>query len=753
MGGVWARILSVKDRQAAILFVSFMLLQSSVKAEEMFSYTNRLSREKSPYLLQHAHNPVDWYPWGEEAFEKARKEDKPIFLSVGYSTCHWCHVMEEESFSDVSVAEIMNKNFVPVKVDREERPDIDSVYMNYVTASTGSGGWPMNVFLTPDKKPFYGGTYFPPEDRYGMPGFGHLLSSLAESWKNQRQEITASADSAVTFLNKKSQETRNPSQLSAETLVEAFKRYEANVDDADGGFGGAPKFPRSHSLSFILRQFARTKNARALQITEKTLTAMARGGIYDQLGGGFHRYSTDARWRVPHFEKMLYDQAILARTYLEAYQVTHDEFYARIAREILEYVSDRMTSPEGGFYSAEDADSLDPENHVSANDPGASVPAGKKREGAYYVWRKSDLEKALPAAAAEIACYYYGVEPSGNALNDPHREFVGQNVLHVAHSIPEAASHFKKSEKEIIISLQESRQTLLGVRAKRPAPYLDDKLLTDWNGLMISAYAFGATVLDEPRYAEKAKRAAEFIRSKLKDAQGALWHRYRENTSGIEGHLNDYSFLIYGYLALYEATFEPTWLKEAKQLADGMIAVFWDTTDGGFFMTSGLAEKLITRPKELYDGALPSGNSIALLDLLLLSRFTGDKQYEALAQKALASFSSEVTAEPANYPQLLIALDFSIGPSQEIVMAAVPGDTTVAAMRREIYSRFIPNKIVLFHEDGQAGKSLETVSPFVKDKKPVKGKTAVYVCRHQACQLPVTDLEELKKSLNASTEK
>ena len=400
-------------------------MTSSAAAETMSVYTNRLSEEKSPYLLQHAHNPVDWYPWGEEAFEKAKREDKPVFLSIGYSTCHWCHVMEDESFSNPATAKILNEHFISIKVDREERPDIDTVYMSYVMAVTASGGWPMNVFLTPYKKPFYGGTYFPPEDRYGRPGFPNLLRSIADSWKNEKKQISDSADSAVNFLQKAGQTANVSSILSEKTLEEARRRSEANFDPEWGGFGGAPKFPRSHALSMLLRHWARTKDERALQIVEKTLKSMAAGGMYDQLGGGFHRYSTDAQWRMPHFEKMLYDQAILARTYLEAYQATHDQFYARIAREILDYVATRMTGPEGGFYSAEDADSLEPDG------------SGAKREGAYFVWKKSEIEKLLPPGDAEAFCHYYGIENSGNALSDPHKEFVGQNVLHVAH--PDAA--------------------------------------------------------------------------------------------------------------------------------------------------------------------------------------------------------------------------------------------------------------------------------------------------------------------------
>ncbi len=712
----------------------FIFISTLLKAEVVSEFSNRLAREKSPYLLQHAHNPVDWYPWGDEAFQKAKKEDKPVLLSVGYSTCHWCHVMEEESFSHPETAKIMNENFVSIKVDREERPDIDSVYMSYVMAATGSGGWPMNVFLTPDKKPFYGGTYFPPDDRYGIPSFGHLLQSIAHSWKTEKDKILESADSAVNFLAKSGTEKIQSTSLSEKTLNEAYRRLEANFDEKWGGFGRAPKFPRSHALSMILRVWARTKEVHALEIVEKTLKQMAQGGMYDQLGGGFHRYSTDGQWRVPHFEKMLYDQAILARTYLEAYQITQDDFYARIAREILDYVASRMTAQEGGFYSAEDADSPDPEN------------PSKKREGAYFVWKKDEIEKIQPSEDVEIFSYYYGVEASGNALHDPHKEFVNQNVLYVAHSVEETAVHFKKSVEQTLSSLSASKKKMLEARAKRPAPYLDDKVLTDWNGLMISSFAFASRVLEEPRYADIAEKAGKFIQEKLKDKNRNLLHRYRDGEAGIEANFNDHAFFIYGALALYEATFDPEWLGEAKRLSDQMIEKFWDKSGGGFFLTAEGSERLIARPKEIYDGAIPSGNSVAALDLLLLSRFTGDTKYESYAQKTLDAFSAVLSQDPANYPQMLMALDFSIGPSQEIVLAGDVKRPETQAMLHEIFSHYLPNKIVMLNEVG-----LEALSPFVKDKNPVSGKSTVYVCRDHTCQLPVTDVEAFKKLLNGNS--
>ncbi len=689
------------------LFLSFLLVSSTLEAGRTPKFTNHLINQKSPYLLQHAYNPVDWYPWGEEAFAKAKKEDKPILLSIGYSTCHWCHVMEEESFEDPKTAELMNRNFVSIKVDREERPDIDSVYMNYVMATTGSGGWPMTVFLTPDKKPFYGGTYFPPADRYGTPGFPTLLQSLAEAWKNKRNEITKSAESAAAFLNQ--EHGAGTQSLNEEVFFSFFERMKAGFDAEHGGFGHAPKFPRSHALSLLLRYWKRSGNAAALQMAEKTLDAMARGGMYDQLGGGFHRYSTDSQWRLPHFEKMLYDQALLSRTYLEAYQATHRENYAKIAREILDYVLSQMTSPEGGFYSAEDADSVDPEN------------LKKKREGAFFVWRKSEIEKCLTPEEAEVFIRHYGVLENGNVSQDPQGEFAGKNVLYVTNAGVGALRE---------APLHDARQKLLKVRSARPAPHLDDKILADWNGLMISSFAFASRVLNEPRYRAAAVKAGEFIETHL---QAPLRHRYRDGETAIDGNLNDYAFVIYGYISLYEATFDVKWLNEAQKLAHEMIDQFWDKSQGGFFLTAHGAEVLIARPKEIYDGAVPSGNSIAALDLRLLERMTEEKQFGEMAQKVLQTFSAQVSAEPTGYPQMLMALDTAIGPSMEIILSGDLEDKTIQAMVQEIYSRFIPNKVVTFHRG--------------------EGKAVAHVCRDHVCGLPITDVVQLRQKLESPNTK
>ena len=697
---------------------------------------NLLSKEKSPYLLQHSHNPVDWYPWGIEAFEKSRKENKPVLLSIGYSTCHWCHVMEGESFEDLETAKIMNEHYVSIKVDREERPDIDSIYMNYVMTTTGAGGWPMTVFLTPDQKPFYGGTYFPPQDRYGMPGFKTLLLSLADAWKNRHEEIQESAESAANYLSAPKRPTLSQNELGQETLYKFFERTKSGFDSEWGGFGRAPKFPRSHSLSMLLRYWLKTGNGEALSMAEKTLIEMSNGGMYDQIGGGFHRYSTDRQWRIPHFEKMLYDQALLATTYLEAYQVTHRERYERTAREILDYVSREMTGPHGGFFSAQDADSQDPFDQE------------KKREGAYFVWKKSEITALFLENEAAVIEYFYGVNDEGNALADPHHEFEGQNVLYRAHTLEETASKFKLTASDVHRIITAADKKLFQFRSKRPAPYLDDKILTDWNGLMISAFSLASRILDEPRYKEIAEKAGNFIHKNLQEENGRLLHRYRDGEAAIRANLNDYSFLIDGYLGLYEATFEADWLKKASILADSMICLFWDSNDGGFFLTASDAETLIARPKELYDGAVPSGNSVAVKALLMLERFTSQSRYRELSEKILKTFAAEIAEEPTAYPQMLIALDFALGPVSEIIIAGDRGDALTKAMLKEIYLRFMPNKIMMLHEQGAAGKAIETIAPFLRDQTVLNGKTTVYVCQNYACALPVADEDDLKKLLD-----
>ena len=714
--------------ETGVIFTLFLLMANTAFSGESRQETNRLSREKSPYLLQHAHNPVDWYPWGEEAFEKARSQGKPVILSIGYSTCHWCHVMEEESFEDPGIAAVMNQNFISIKVDREERPDLDAVYMNYVIAVTGRGGWPMTVFLTPDKRPFYGGTYFPPEDRFGMPGFRSLLLSIADAWKNRRHEIMNSADSAVSFLKQAESGPKEQVPFTGEVLDDAFETLRRRFDGDFGGFGPAPKFPMGHTVCFLLRYWQRSGNSEALAMVEKSLAAMAAGGVYDQVGGGFHRYSTDRRWFLPHFEKMLYDQAGLSRVYLEAYQATGKENYARISREILDYVLREMTDPGGAFYSAQDADSADPADPKT------------KREGAYYVWKRGELEALLLPEEAAVFSHHFGALENGNVEEDPQKEFVSRNVLYAASSIADTASHFKMDESKVREIIDRGKASLLQARAKRPRPHLDDKVLTDWNGLMIASFSYGSRVLNEPRYSRAAQGAARFISTTLTRKNGRLLHRFRDGEAGIEPTLDDYAFFIYGILELYQAMFDEQWLKEARRLALDMMDLFWDKEGGGFFLTSGDSEVLITRPKQDHDGALPSGNSVAVLDLLWLHRMTGERRFFDAAEKALQSFSALVISQPSGFTQMLMAFDFSLGPSYEIVIAKGSSGLALEEVMRQVDSEFLPNKVVLLH-------------PFLREQRALDGKTTVYVCRDFTCDLPATQLGELKERLAKSRHK
>jgi len=657
-------------------------------------------------------------------------------LSIGYSTCHWCHVMEEESFSNPETAEIMNKYFVSIKVDREERPDIDNIYMSAVMAMTGSGGWPLTVFLTPDRKPFYGGTYFPPDNRWGRPGLKTTLNSIADAWKNRRDEVLRSGDSLAQAIQQQVvTSTKKMFPLDKETLKRSYAQFLQRFDPTYGGFGSAPKFPMGHSLSFLLRYWKRTGEVKALEMVEKTLGEMSKGGMYDHIGGGFHRYSTDGQWRVPHFEKMLYDQAILARAYLEAYQATGKEEYAKTAREIFDYVLRDMVHPEGGFYSAEDADSPSLENPK------------EKKEGAFYLWTEDEIINVLGKEQGEIFCYYFGIEPKGNALQDPHGEFTERNILYIAHSLEETAMHFKKSVSQAEIIIKEGKEKLFNARSKRPRPSLDDKILVDWNGLMISSLAFGSRVLSEPRYRETAEKSAQFILKNLTREDGRLLHRYREGESAIAGTIEDYAFFIHGLIDLYEASFNPDYLKEAKHLADKMLRLFWDELEGGFFFVADDAEKLLTRQKEIYDGAIPSGNSIAALDLIRLRRLTMEKEFEEKVETLFKSFSNEISQMPNAYPQMLIALDFGLGPSKEIVIAGDINTEETHKMLRSIYSRFIPNKVVAFHPSGSKDERVVGLIPFLKEQLPLEGKTTAYVCENYVCKLPTTSVEKMQELL------
>jgi uncharacterized protein YyaL (SSP411 family) len=691
-------------------------------------HTNRLARETSPYLRQHAHNPVDWYPWGEEAFEKARTEDKPVFLSIGYSTCHWCHVMERESFEQESVAQVLNRAFVPIKVDREERPDVDRIYMTFVQATTGGGGWPMSVFLTPRLEPFFGGTYFPPDNRYGRPGFKSLLEHLENSWKTERARIEESGANVTAQLRHYLNQSKSGGgPLDANVYDSAFQVFRRSFDSVHGGFGQAPKFPRPAALHFLLRFYKRTGNEEALEMTLATLRAMAAGGMKDQLGGGFHRYSVDERWFVPHFEKMLYDQAQLAISYLEAFQIAGDAEFAQEARGIFEYVLRDMTHPDGGFFSAEDADSvIDPAN------------PREKGEGAFYIWRQEEIESALGQPAAGIFSMRYGVTRDGNVHEDPHAEFTGRNILYLHREIPEIARVFGIQPDRVHQVLRESEARLFQIRAQRVRPHLDDKILASWNGLMISAFAKGAQILDEPRYAAAANRAAEFLLSRMYDPAAGILSR----SGSIPGFLDDYFFVAQALLDLYETDFNAARIAQASALARKAIELFEDTRQGAFFSTSAGDPNLLLRIKEDYDGAEPSGNALAVLALVRLAAFTGRPDFLETAQRAAEALSVKLASEPSSSPQLLSAAWLSQSSVMQVVVAGEPSSTATKDMLRAVRARFLPDSVTML-----ASPELAALIPSVASMPALEGRATAYVCRNFTCDLPVNSVDELNALL------
>ena len=700
------------------------------------THSNDLIDEKSPYLLQHAHNPVNWHAWGEKAFQLARQQDKPIFLSIGYSTCHWCHVMEEESFSNTSIAKVLNDYFISIKVDREERPDVDHIYMQAVQAMTQQGGWPLNVFLTPELKPFYGGTYFPPEDKWGRPGFSTLLLAIANKWSAERSQIVDSSNQLTRALAEAATQSFQGNALSQTTLEEAYQQFQKQFETHYGGFDHEPKFPRAHALSYVLRCWRRQGDESSLNMVTKTLDEMAKGGIYDHIGGGIHRYSTDMRWFLPHFEKMLYDQAIAVRTYVEAYQVTGKADYANHAKDILAYVLRDLHSPQGAFYSAEDADSFPPDG------------SPKKREGAFYVWMQKELKEALDENEFNLACFLFGIEAQGNVENDPHQEFTGQNVLSLTHSIPEAAAHLSLSEAHVKSIWASVRQKLMQQREKKPRPHLDDKVLTDWNGLMIASLAFAGRVLNHAEYIQAAQKAADFILNHMIREDGRLMHRFRDADVAIEALLDDYAFFVYGLTELYEATFETRYLSCAVELTEKMLILFWDQQNGGLFFRGNDQEPLIAPAKEIYDGALPSGNSIAALNLLRLGHLTSRSDFLKKSEALLQAFSRQVSHYPAAYPQFLIALDFAVGPSREVVVVGSRKDETVKQWLATINQSFYPNQVVIWRPDQEdQAKALLTLIPFIQKQKMVEGKATAYICENFACQLPTTNRETFEKQL------
>ena len=694
-------------------------------------HTNRLAQEKSPYLLQHAHNPVDWYPWGEEAFQAARVHNKPIFLSIGYATCHWCHVMERESFENEEIAALMNRHYVAIKVDREERPDVDRIYMTFVQATTGSGGWPMSVWLTPELQPFFGGTYFPPENRWGHPGFGSILTQIAQAWASDRQKIEESARHVVEQLKKQVEVApgRAGAPYDAATLESAFSIFRRTFDSSLGGFGPAPKFPRVSVHHFLLRYYARTKNPEALDMVLLTLREMAKGGMNDQLGGGFHRYSVDDRWFVPHFEKMLYDQAQIAISCLEGLQVTGDRQYADTARRIFDYVLRDMTDAGGGFYSAEDADSAIAPAHPDL-----------KGEGAFYIWSLEEIRSLVSQPAADWFCYRYGVAAGSNVESDPHGEFTGKNILYQAHTVEETARHFSQPPGAVQNGIDRACGLLMAARAKRVRPLLDDKILTAWNGLMISAFAKGGAVLDDPRYAEAARRASEFVIGHLYDApSGRLLRRYREGDAAIPAFLDDYAMFVQGLLDLYEAQFDRRHLELAARLTEKQIELFEDTESGAFFSTAAGDHRLVLRVKEDYDGAEPSGNSVALMNLVRLARMTNRAAFAASAERTLAAFASRLALAPVAIPQMLTACEFLLGEPREIILVGRRDSVEMRALLRELHTRFVPSRVLLMIDSTETRQALAAAIPSVASMNPVEGRASAYVCRNYTCQLPVSE--------------
>ena len=693
--------------------------------------TNRLIKEKSPYLLQHAYNPVDWYSWSDEAFNKARQGDKPVFLSIGYSTCHWCHVMEKESFEDEEVAKLMNDTVISIKVDREERPDIDGIYMSVCQMMTGSGGWPLTIIMTPDKKPFFAGTYFPKESRYGRTGMKDLILQVKQLWKTKREELLKSSEKISSALMSSSSFTDgNP--LNEDVFKTAYKEFEERFDEEFGGFGNAPKFPTPHNLMFLLRYWKRYGNVKALEIVEKTLIEMRKGGIYDHIGFGFCRYSTDREWLVPHFEKMLYDQALLVMAYSEAYQATKKIFYKETAEEILTYVMRDMISGEGGFYSAEDADS-------------------EGEEGKFYLWTTDEIKEIL-GNDSEIFIKFFNVEKEGNLpdgeaglIDSVHNTRSDKNILHIKKGLSEFAVENDIDEKEFKKMLENGRQKLFEVREKRIHPYKDDKILTDWNGLMISAFSKAAQVFGKNIYSDYAVKAADFILLKMFDAGGRLLHRFRESDAAIFANVDDYVFFTAALLDLYETTFEVKYLKQALRLNDDLIEHFWDEERGGFFFTPGYGEKLITRQKEIYDGAIPSGNSVAMLNLLRIARITMNNSFEEKADKINRAFSRQIGKYPAGFTQFLVGLDFAIGPSYEIILTGEKNTKEASLFLSIIEDRFIPNKIILFISSAE--DPINKIIPYLINYEVQGKKITVYVCENYTCNLPVSDAGELKKAI------
>jgi uncharacterized protein YyaL (SSP411 family) len=681
------------------------------------AHTNRLINETSPYLLQHAHNPVDWFPWGEEALEIARREQKPVLLSIGYSACHWCHVMEHESFENEAIAKVMNDNFVNIKVDREERPDLDQIYMNAVQLMTHHGGWPMTVFLTPDAVPFYAGTYFPPEDRYNMPGFPRILISLAEAFRERPEDIQQTAASVLSELKRSAATSESSEILSAELLDTAYRGIIKGYDATNGGFGGAPKFPPAMTLEFLLQTFHRTGNQQALDIVKHTARKMAEGGIYDHLGGGFHRYSTDARWLVPHFEKMLYDNALLSRFYLHYYQVSHDQAARNVVEGILDYVVREMTDPQGGFYSTQDADS-------------------EGVEGKFFVWSWDELTELLGEKDAALFASYYNVTKAGN--------FEGENILNVTRDLEEVARAGNLTSEELDETLSKARQKLFEVREQRVKPARDEKILTAWNGLMLASFAEAGAILDRPDYTSIAKRNARFVLDTLR-RNGLLLRTYKDGQAKLNAYLEDYAFYIDGLVTLFETTGELVWFEEAVSLAATMIDEFWDDQEGAFFYTGNSHEDLIVRSKDFFDNATPSGNSVATSILLRIGLMTDQNDYQRRAATILRLTATSLRRYGAGFGRMLCALDFYLDKPKEIAIIGAPGSADTESLLKAVWTPFVPNKVVAVAIPGDS--HAPNAISLLRNRPQIEGQATAYVCEQFVCKQPVTTVAELASQL------
>ena len=677
---------------------------------------NRLINETSPYLLQHAHNPVDWRPWGQEALDKAQTEDKPILLSIGYSACHWCHVMERESFEDERIAGMMNDNFVSIKVDREERPDIDNIYMNAVQALTGSGGWPLTVFLTPDGRPFYGGTYFPPDDNRGMVSFPRLLSAMADAYRNKRGDVIQATQQLLEQVRRMAEVPRAQEPLSPDVLHQAFQNLVSNYDFQNGGFGSAPKFPQPMTYEFILRYHKLTNSPRALEMVELAASRMATGGIYDQIGGGFHRYSTDSYWLVPHFEKMLYDNALLVRLFLHLFQATRNEFYRRIAEETLDYVIREMRDPAGGFYSSQDADS-------------------EGEEGKFFVWSKDELALILGEKDADLISGYWGVSEKGN--------FEGRNILNVPQGAESYAAEASISPEALAGAVSSAKGKLMEARERRIHPGRDDKALTAWNGMTLRSFAEAASILERDDYRQAAVDCAEFLLRELV-SEGRLLRTYKDGKAHLNGYLEDYAYLADGLLYLYEATFDDRWLNEAQRLADGMIDLFWEQTENGFYDTGRDHEDLVVRPRDVFDNATPCGSSVAVDMLLRLSVFTGDGEYSRRASSALRAMRQYFIRAPNGMGHWLCALDFYLSEAREIVIVGDAADDGTRMLAREVYRSYVPNRVMV---GASGGHGAVDGLPLLEGRDQVGGLPTAYVCRNYVCNLPTNDTAVLAAQL------